>query len=33
VETLAVPLLKTKSIPASKLPNCEGSVRVAKEIL
>src|SRR5205807_6322040 len=26
VETLAVPLLKTKHIPASDLPNCEGSV-------
>src|SRR5439155_22800970 len=27
VETLAVPLLKTKRIPGSDLPNCEGSVR------
>src|ERR1017187_20319 len=28
VETFAVPLLKTKRIPASDLPNCEGSVKL-----
>src|SRR5258705_6558562 len=27
VETLALPLLKTKRIPGSNVPNCEGSVR------
>jgi hypothetical protein len=30
VETLAVPLLKTKHIPVSNLPNCEGSVNGPK---
>jgi hypothetical protein len=28
VETLEVPLLKTKRIPASDAPNCEGSASV-----
>jgi hypothetical protein len=27
VETFGLPLLKTKDIPASDLPNCEGSVK------
>jgi hypothetical protein len=32
VETFAVPLLKTKCIPASDLPNCEGSVNRSRNL-